>query len=98
MAMTGVLHLIFLPPAGWRWVSRNVGPDVLTRVGLVRCSSGRAALLCHCGQERHNRIGHLIGGAPGQVMTRALDELQASVRECLREPAGGADGNLGVVR
>jgi len=29
MAMTGVLHLIFLPPAGWRWVSRNVGPDVL---------------------------------------------------------------------
>src|ERR1700733_13642055 len=31
-------------------------------------------------------------------MTRALDELQASVRECLREPAGGADGNLGVVR
>src|SRR6202050_5786870 len=31
-------------------------------------------------------------------MTRALDELQACVREGLREPAGGADGNLGVFR
>jgi hypothetical protein len=31
-------------------------------------------------------------------MTRAFDELQAGVWQGLREPAGGANGNLGVLR
>jgi len=29
------------------------------------------------GQERHDRVGDGIGGSHGQVMTRAVDELQA---------------------
>jgi len=33
------------------------------------------------GQERHDRIGDNRGGSPGQVMTRALDKLQASIRQ-----------------
>jgi hypothetical protein len=31
------------------------------------------------GQERHDRVGDGIGGSPGQVMTRAVDELQAGI-------------------
>jgi hypothetical protein len=33
---------------------------------------------CGC-QERHHRVGDGIGGTPGQVMTRAVDELQAGI-------------------
>jgi hypothetical protein len=33
------------------------------------------------GQERHDRIGDNRGGSSGQVMTRALDELQANIRQ-----------------
>jgi hypothetical protein len=31
------------------------------------------------GQERSHRVGDGIGGSPGQVMTRAADELQAGI-------------------
>src|SRR5260370_4945175 len=58
-------------------------------------SEGEAACLipgglCFCGcQERHDRVGDGIGGAPGQVMTRAVDELQAGIWEGAGGPAGG---------
>jgi len=35
-------------------------------------------LFCGC-QERRDRVGDGIGGSPGQVMTRAVDELQAGI-------------------
>ena len=41
-------------------------------LGPVICFFGR-------GQERGHRVGDGIGGSPGQVMTRALDELQAGI-------------------
>jgi hypothetical protein len=47
-------------------------------------------------QERHDRIGDDIRGSPGQVMTRAFDELQASIGQGAGEPTGGIDGNQGV--
>jgi len=50
--------------------------------------------LCY---ERHYRAGHHIRGAPGQMMTSSPDQLQAGVRERLRQPARGLDGNDGVV-
>jgi hypothetical protein len=52
----------------------------------------------HGGQERHDRVGDRAGGAPGKVMTGAVDVLQAGVRKRVREPAGGGEGNLGVLR
>jgi hypothetical protein len=33
---------------------------------------------------------------PGQVMTGALDELQAGIGQGAGDPAGGIDGNQGV--
>jgi hypothetical protein len=38
----------------------------------VICLFGRS-------QERRDRVGHGIGGSPGQVMASAVDELQASI-------------------
>ena len=55
---------------------------------------GRGFRLCY---ERHYRAGHHSRGAPGQLMTRFPDQLQAGVRERLRQPARGLDGNHGVV-
>jgi hypothetical protein len=48
------------------------------------------------GQEGRDRIGDDRGGSPGQVMTSALDELQASIRQGACQPAGGFEGNHGV--
>jgi hypothetical protein len=48
------------------------------------------------GQERHDRVGDGRGGSPGQVMTRALDELEASIRQGPGQPSGGFEGNHGV--
>src|SRR6266849_3389442 len=50
------------------------------------------------GQERYDRIGHDGWGSSWQVMTRARDELQASIRQGAYEAAGGIDGNHGVLR
>lgn len=54
-------------------------------LNATRSSEGEAACLipgglffCDC-QERHDRVGDGIGGSPGQVMTRAVDELQAGI-------------------
>jgi hypothetical protein len=49
-----------------------------------------------CGEERHDRIGDNRGGSPGQVMTRALDKLQASIRQSAGQQARGFEGNHGV--
>jgi len=58
----------------------------------------RVAGMLHRCQERHYRVGDGNRGAPGRVMTRALDELQASVRQGPGEPAPGIEGNQGVLR
>jgi hypothetical protein len=49
------------------------------------------------GQEGDDRIGYYLGGSPGQVMTRAVHELQASIRQGAGQPAGGFEGNHGVL-
>ena len=49
------------------------------------------------GQERYDRIGDDCGSSPGQVMTCALDELEASVRQGPSQPTGGFEGNHGVL-
>src|SRR5580704_6171935 len=49
------------------------------------------------GQERHDRIGDRLWGSPGQVMTRALDELQVSIRQGAYQSAGGYEGNHAVL-
>ena len=49
------------------------------------------------GQERHDRIGDHRGGSSGQVMTRALDELQTSIRQGAGQQARGFEGNHGVL-
>jgi len=47
--------------------------------------------MLHRCQERHYRVGNGIRGAPGQVMTRAVDKLQAGVRQrSLVAARGGA--------
>jgi hypothetical protein len=46
--------------------------------GEAACLIPGGSLFCG-GQERHDRVGDGIGGSPGQVMTRALDELQAGI-------------------
>ena len=48
------------------------------------------------GQERRDRVGDNRGGSPGQVMTRALDELQASIWQSPGQQARGFEGNHGV--
>jgi len=50
-----------------------------------------------CRQEGHDRVGDHIRGSPGQVMARALDELEASIGQGRREPPGGRHRNHGVL-
>jgi hypothetical protein len=47
------------------------------------------------GQEREHSVGGGIGGSPGQVMTGALDELQAG---SARRNGGSGPGHLAVGR
>jgi hypothetical protein len=54
--------------------------------------------MLHRGQERHYRLGDDLRDSPGQVMTCAFDQLQTSVWQGASEPAGGLDGNEGVLR
>jgi acyl-CoA dehydrogenase len=61
--------------------------------GLIRAARRLAA---GRGQERHDRIGNGLWCSPGQVMTRALDELQARVGQSACQSAGGFEGNHGV--
>jgi hypothetical protein len=65
-------------------------------VGL--CASSWAGGIFHRCQERRYGIGDGIRGAPGQLMTCAWHELQASVWQSAGEPAAGIDGNQGVLR
>jgi hypothetical protein len=46
--------------------------------GGAACLIPGGSFFCGC-QERHDRLGDGIGGSPGQVMTRAVDELQAGI-------------------
>ena len=62
------------------------------------CASPWAGGIFHRCQERRYGIGDGIRSAPGQVMTCAWHELQASVRQGAGEPAAGIDGNQGVMR
>ena len=76
----------------------HADPALLTRIGLMRCSghgrlSDRDIGDLGRGQARHDGIGDGRRGSPGEVMTRALDELQASVRQGPGQPAGGVEGN-----
>src|ERR1700722_13635471 len=50
------------------------------------------------GQECGYGLGDGARGAPGQVMTRAVDELEAGARQGLRQQAGRADRHDGVAR
>ena len=43
-------------------------------------------------------LGDGTGGSPGQVMARAFDELEASVRQGLRQVACGIDWDQCVLR
>ena len=64
-------------------------------------SSGARAvglLGVHRGEERTYRVGDCAGGPPGQVMAGAVDQLEASVRQRLRQTASGLDGDQGVPR
>jgi hypothetical protein len=58
----------------------------------VRLRAGTAGGFRGC-QERDYRAGDGIRGSPGQVMTGALDELQAGIGQGAGDPAGGIDGN-----
>jgi hypothetical protein len=62
------------------------------------CASSWAGGIFHRCQERRYGVGDGARGAPGQVMTCAWHELQASVRQSAGEPAAGIDGNQGVLR
>ena len=62
------------------------------------CASSWAGGIFHRCQERRYGIGDGIRGAPGQLMTCAWHELQASVWQSAGEPAAGTDGNQGVLR
>jgi hypothetical protein len=46
--------------------------------GAAACLIPGGLLFCGC-QERRDRVGDGIGGSPGQVMTRAVDESQAGI-------------------
>jgi hypothetical protein len=58
---------------------------------------GASGIFHRC-QERRYGAGDGIRGAPGQMMTCAWHELQASVRQSAGEPAAGSDRNQGVPR
>jgi hypothetical protein len=47
-------------------------------------------------QERHDGIRDGLWGSPGQVVTRSLDDLEASIRQGAYQPASGFEGNDGV--
>ena len=63
--------------------------------GEAACLIPGGLFFCGC-QERHDRVGDGIGGSPGQVMTRAVDELQAGIWQGAGEPTGGIEGYQGV--
>src|SRR4029077_1319119 len=83
------------------WPARSLLAKLQTAIDQAgrrrqRTGEDNAAGIFRCCQECHYRVGDSIGGAPGQVVTCALDELQAGVRQCPGEPAGGVERNQGV--
>ncbi len=59
---------------------------------------GRAERAGLAERSSNDCLGDGTGGSPGQVMARAFDELEASVRQGPHQAACGIDGNQGVPR
>ena len=55
-------------------------------------------LAVHRREEGTYRVGDCAGSPPGQVMARAVDQLETSVRQQLGQTASGPDGDQPVLR
>ncbi len=72
--------------------------DGLSRLVLRSAADCDGLLRVRRGQEGNDCVGDGAGGSPGQVMARAFDELEASVRQGLRQVACGIDWDQCVLR
>ncbi len=67
--------------------------DGLSRLVLRSAAASRWRLRVRRSQEGNDCLGDGGGGSPGQVMARAFDELEASVRQGSCQLAGGIDSD-----